>query len=68
MPEEQKIDSGRVEMTGENGTGSSSPNKSPVNRGKMAVAKITFLDGTVKDFSIEVMIKIKYVLIDFMKD
>ncbi|XP_043464962.1 uncharacterized protein LOC122500207 isoform X3 [Leptopilina heterotoma] len=53
MPEEQKLGSGVVEMSTENGTGSTSPNKSPVNRGKMAAAKITFLDGTVKDFSIE---------------
>ncbi|XP_051174854.1 uncharacterized protein LOC127290388 isoform X2 [Leptopilina boulardi] len=53
MPEERKTSSGTVEVTTENGTGSSSPNKSPVNRGKMAVTKITFLDGTVKDFSIE---------------
>lgn len=55
MPEERKTSSGTVEVTTENGTGSSSPNKSPVNRGKMAVTKITFLDGTVKDFSIEVI-------------
>ena len=54
MPEERKPSVGVAEVTAENGTGTTSPNKSPVNRGKMAVAKITLLDGTVKDFPIEV--------------
>ncbi|XP_044588178.1 uncharacterized protein LOC123267549 isoform X2 [Cotesia glomerata] len=56
MPEEQKSTStttGNV-TAAENGTGvTHSPSKSPMIRGKMALAKITLLDGTTKDFSIE---------------
>ena len=54
MPEEHKPSEGAVEVTAENGTGTTSPDKSPINRGKIAVAKVTLLDGTVKDFPIEV--------------
>lgn len=54
MPEEQKTASAPAEATTENGTGTNSPTKSPVSRGKMALAKITLLDGTVKDFYIDV--------------
>lgn len=59
MPEEQKSTSttaGNVTTAAENGTGvTHSPSKSPMIRGKMALAKITLLDGTTKDFSIEVI-------------
>lgn len=54
MPEEQKTATAPAEATAENGTGTNSPTKSPVSRGKMALAKITLLDGTVKDFYIDV--------------
>jgi len=54
MPEEQKTTNAPTEATAENGTGTNSPTKSPVSRGKMALAKITLLDGTVKDFYIDV--------------
>ncbi|XP_076654970.1 erythrocyte membrane protein band 4.1 like coracle isoform X4 [Halictus rubicundus] len=53
MPEEQKSAGGPPEVAAENGTGTNSPTKSPVSRGKMAVANITLLDGTVKDFHID---------------
>jgi hypothetical protein len=52
MPEERKPSFGPVETATENGT--SSPNKSPLNKGKLALARVTLLDGTVKDFNIEV--------------
>jgi erythrocyte membrane protein band 4.1 len=54
MPEEQKTISAPAETTAENGTGTNSPTKSPVSKGKMALAKVTLLDGTVKDFYIDV--------------
>jgi len=55
MPEEQKTPvSAPTETTAENGTGTNSPTKSPVSKGKMALAKVTLLDGTVKDFYIDV--------------
>lgn len=54
MPEEQKSAAVPPEVTAENGTGTNSPTKSPVSKGKMALAKITLLDGTVKDFYIDV--------------
>nr|XP_050852848.1 protein 4.1 homolog isoform X15 [Vespula vulgaris] len=53
MPEEQKSAAVPPEVTAENGTGTNSPTKSPVSKGKMALAKITLLDGTVKDFYID---------------
>ncbi|XP_053593823.1 uncharacterized protein LOC103579240 isoform X2 [Microplitis demolitor] len=54
MPEEQKSTGGTGNVTAaENGTGTHSPSKSPMVRGKMALAKVTLLDGTTKDFSIE---------------
>ncbi|CAL7934228.1 unnamed protein product [Xylocopa violacea] len=53
MPEEQKSASGPSEGTAENGTGTNSPTKSPVSKGKTAIARITLLDGTVKDFHID---------------
>lgn len=52
MPEEQKSGGPAGDAMAENGT--SSPNKSPINKGKNTVAKVTLLDGTVKDFPIEV--------------
>ncbi|XP_066593827.1 protein 4.1 homolog isoform X2 [Prorops nasuta] len=52
MPEEQKTTGGPPEVTAENGT-ANSPVKSPVTKGKMTVAKVTLLDGTVQDYSIE---------------
>jgi len=55
MPEEQKTaNASEAEATAENGTGTNSPTKSPVSKGKMALAKVTLLDGTVKDFYIDV--------------
>jgi len=57
MPEEQKTISAPAETTAENGTGTNSPTKSPVSKGKMALAKVTLLDGTVKDFYIDVSCK-----------
>lgn len=54
MPEEQKTAGTPAEATAENGTGTNSPTKSPVSRGKLALAKVTLLDGTVKDFYIDV--------------
>lgn len=55
MPEEQKTTAAApAEATAENGTGTNSPTKSPVSKGKMALAKVTLLDGTVKDFYIDV--------------
>lgn len=57
MPEEQKSTGGTGNVTAaENGTGTHSPSKSPMVRGKMALAKVTLLDGTTKDFSIEVIV------------
>ncbi|XP_020294036.1 mesocentin isoform X4 [Pseudomyrmex gracilis] len=57
MPEEQpnkeKPVAAPTEATAENGTGTNSPTKSPVSKGKLALAKITLLDGTVKDFYID---------------
>ncbi|XP_048260744.1 protein 4.1 homolog isoform X5 [Bombus terrestris] len=53
MPEEQKSAGSQPEVTAENGTGTNSPTKSPVNKGKTALARITLLDGTVKDFHID---------------
>lgn len=53
MPEEQKSAGGPPEVTAENGTGTNSPSKSPVSKGK-ALARITLLDGTVKDFPTDV--------------
>lgn len=54
MPEERKPSVvGPTETTTENGT--SSPSKSPLSKGKLALAKVTLLDGTVKDFNIEVI-------------
>lgn len=52
MPEEQKSGGPASDVMAENGT--SSPSKSPINKGKSTIAKVTLLDGTVKDFSIEV--------------
>ena len=52
MPEEQKPAGPTGDVMAENGT--SSPSKSPINKGKSTVAKVTLLDGTVKDFPIEV--------------
>lgn len=60
MPEEQKsAGSSAAEAStaaaAENGTRTSSPSqKSPSNKGKTVLARITLLDGTVKDFPIEV--------------
>lgn len=54
MPEEQKPAVSAAEVTAENGTGTNSPTKSPVSKGKTALAKVTLLDGTVKDFYIDV--------------
>lgn len=54
MPEEQKSAGGQPEVTAENGTDTNSPTKSPVSKGKTALARITLLDGTVKDFHIDV--------------
>ena len=54
MPEEQKSAGGQPEVTAENGTGTNSPTKSPVSKGKTALARITLLDGSVKDFHIDV--------------
>lgn len=54
MPEEQKIAVASPEATAQNGTDTNSPIKSPVNKGKLALAKITLLDGTIKDFYIDV--------------
>ncbi|OAD62743.1 Protein 4.1 like protein [Eufriesea mexicana] len=53
MPEEQKSAGGQPEVTAENGTGTNSPTKSPVSKGKTALARITLLDGTAKDFHID---------------
>ncbi|XP_012286197.1 uncharacterized protein LOC105702860 isoform X3 [Orussus abietinus] len=62
MPEEQEHSQGQdqeqerkvVVTVAENGTGTGgSPNKSPVAKGKTALVKITLLDGTVKDFTID---------------
>ncbi|XP_060820264.1 protein 4.1 homolog isoform X4 [Bombus pascuorum] len=53
MPEEQKSAGSQPEVTAENGTGTNSPTKSPVSKGKTALARITLLDGTVKDFHID---------------
>ncbi|KAK9309507.1 hypothetical protein QLX08_000765 [Tetragonisca angustula] len=53
MPEEQKSAGGQPEVTAENGTGTNSPTKSPVSKGKTALARITLLDGSVKDFHID---------------
>lgn len=54
MPEERlnKSSLSTNDIATENGT--NSPNKSPRNRGKMTIAKITLLDSSVKDFPIEV--------------
>ena len=52
MPEERKLSVGLTEMATENGT--SSPKKSPMNKGKLALAQVTLLDGSIKDFNIEV--------------
>lgn len=55
MPEEQKSGASTAEASAaENGTRTSSPSKSPSNKGKTVLARITLLDGTVKDFPIEV--------------
>lgn len=55
MPEEQKNAAAPPpEAAAENGTGTNSPTKSPVSKGKMALAKVTLLDGTVRDFYIDV--------------
>ncbi|KAJ8673708.1 hypothetical protein QAD02_004970 [Eretmocerus hayati] len=51
MPEERKPSVGPTELAVENGT--SSPSKSPMSKGKQALARITLLDGTVKDFTID---------------
>ncbi|KAL6441472.1 hypothetical protein ACFW04_003574 [Cataglyphis niger] len=53
MPEEQKTAGAPTEAMAENGTGTNSPTKSPVSKGKMALAKITLLDGTVRDYYID---------------
>lgn len=66
MPEEQKSAGSQPEVTAENGTGTNSPTKSPVNKGKTALARITLLDGTVKDFHIDVSYEI--FLSSFQKD
>lgn len=58
MPEEQKSAGNQPEVTAENGTGTNSPTKSPVSKGKTALARITLLDGTVKDFHIDVSYQI----------
>ncbi|XP_044002235.1 uncharacterized protein LOC122848315 isoform X2 [Aphidius gifuensis] len=55
MPEEQKSTGGVGDIMTENGK--NSPSKSPVTRGKMALCKITLLDGTVKDFYIDRKVK-----------
>ena len=57
MPEEVKPSAKEPEVTAENGTGNNSPNKGSHNKGKNAVAKVTLLDGIVKDFVIDVSIK-----------
>lgn len=57
MPEEQKVTGAPTEAMAENGTGTNSPTKSPVSKGKMALAKITLLDGTVRDFYIDVSVE-----------
>lgn len=54
MPEEQKTVAAPLEATAENGTGTNSPTKSPVSKGKMALAKVTLLDGTVRNYYIDV--------------
>lgn len=66
MPEEQKTIAPLSEATAENGTGTNSPTKSPVSKGKMALAKIMLLDGVIKDFYIDVSIKVqrKYILVN----
>uniref|UniRef100_A0A0C9RCK9 Moesin/ezrin/radixin homolog 1 n=1 Tax=Fopius arisanus TaxID=64838 RepID=A0A0C9RCK9_9HYME len=51
MPEERKSSASPADIMAENGT--NSPSKSPVNKGKLALAKITLLDGTVKDFYVD---------------
>ncbi|XP_011498610.1 PREDICTED: uncharacterized protein LOC105362813 isoform X3 [Ceratosolen solmsi marchali] len=51
MPEERKASFGPMETVTENGT--SSPNKSPLNKGKLVLARVTLLDGSIKDFNIE---------------
>lgn len=58
MPEEQKVaDAPTTEAMAENGTGTNSPTKSPVSKGKMALAKVTLLDGTVRDYYIDVSVQ-----------
>lgn len=54
MPEEVKPSAKEPEPMAENGTGTSSPNNGPLPRGKSAIARITLLDGAVKDFMIDV--------------
>lgn len=56
MPEQQKPTGGTGDIMAENGTGKNSPSKSPIIKGKMTFARVTLLDGTVKDFQIEVII------------
>ncbi|XP_058792389.1 uncharacterized protein LOC131664926 isoform X2 [Phymastichus coffea] len=57
MPEERKPSSvepppsSQPQPTTENGV--NSPSKSPHNKGKLTLARITLLDGNVKDFNIE---------------
>lgn len=55
MPEERKSSMAKEEVATENGT--NSPSKNHLSKGKMAIAKVTLLDGTVKDFDIEVSLQ-----------
>lgn len=67
MPEEQKNVAAPPETAAENGTGTNSPTKSPVSKGKMALAKVTLLDGTVRDFYIDVSCRRVYCTRDINK-
>lgn len=54
MPEEQEPIGGTIVVSNENGTEANYPSRSPIMKGKNTLAKVTLLDGTVKDLIIEV--------------
>ncbi|KAK0170633.1 hypothetical protein PV328_008460 [Microctonus aethiopoides] len=53
MPEEQETIGGTIAVSNENGTEANYPSRSPIMKGKNTLAKVTLLDGTVKDVIIE---------------
>lgn len=53
MPEKQSSKSDKVDDANKNETSADSPKRNMI-KGKNVLAKVTLLDGTIREFSIEV--------------